>query len=59
MLSSEDVKDFISTVDSIQARFHQTVVTQQCENSSKMAEQKHTPESIELDLYIDSQRGTF
>jgi hypothetical protein len=60
MLLLEDLNDFISKVDSIQARFHQTVVAQQREDSSKRAEYKHTPESIvESDRYIDSQWETF
>lgn len=61
MQSSQEVTDFLSTLDSIQSRFRDSVVIEQ--RQGKANESQDVAKSLEasaaLTRYIDSQRGTF
>jgi hypothetical protein len=60
MATLKEVNDFLSTLDSLQARYHESVVIQQRGERMKKVEAEQTPEaSAEINRYVDSQPGTF
>jgi hypothetical protein len=60
MATLKEVNDFLSTLDSLQSRYHESVVIQQRGDKTKKVEAAQTPEaSAETNHYVDSQRGTF
>jgi hypothetical protein len=60
MANLKEVKDFLSTLDSIQIKFHDSVVARQREDRTRESQELQTPElSAELTCSVDSQRGTF
>jgi hypothetical protein len=60
MKSANDVREFLSTIDSIQLTFREIVFSRQQEDRAKedMAKCLLDP-NAELDRHVDSQRGTF
>ena len=60
MTNSKEVKDLLSTLDSIQIRFHDSVVARQREDRTRESQELQTPElRAELTYSVDSQRETF
>jgi hypothetical protein len=60
MASLKEVNEFLSKLDFLQARYHESVVIQQRANNTKKAPAEQTQEaSVELNKYVASQRGTF
>jgi hypothetical protein len=61
MANAEEIKTFLTQVDSIQSRFLESLFTGQRDVLFKKTEAKCKPESEDDQdqVYIDSQRGTF
>ena len=60
MQNSKELIDFLSTIDSLQDRFRESVISQQREINPKHKPVDDTLELIaESTRYVDSQRGTF
>ena len=60
MATLKEVNDFLSMLDSLQSRYHESVVIQQRGDSPQKAEAAQTPgASAALNHYVESQRGTF
>jgi hypothetical protein len=61
MKRPKEVTDFLSTIDSIQSRFRDSVVIQQRQGGANESQDaaKSLEASVALTRYVDSQRGTF
>jgi hypothetical protein len=60
MATLKEVNDFLSTLDSLQARYRELVVIRQDGDRTQKVEVEQTPQACaEFNQYVDSQRGTF
>jgi len=61
MKSAKEVDQFLSTLDSLQSRFRDSVVIQQRQDKANDAQEQvaDRESSPALTRYVDSQRGTF